>query len=556
MASVKSYTSVINRLFTEFYKLSTELQMLVCIVLWIYIAILMRLMYLGDGLPSDLEVGISFLILLVGLLVGPIIGFVTAFACIVVTSPAGMISPAESIDSSFWMRSVGFMLMAFTGGIVQRLIVWLNSELYAAQHQNAGTDLPNLRATVKYLENILKSGKLTNKDLDVLNVRLNNLDAIRQSAGQDTVNALLKSLAGQLQTKLGEGAYVSQLSGDELLGIHAGEGREIADVQKLVKDLLSKPITHDGEEYHLTASTGMYRNRGKDAGLSPQQLLDRAVKMAISAQNSNSAFRAAPQADSILNLGESYSSQQIQSAMESNEIVLFYEPRLNTRTGYFSALEAVVRWNHPRRGELMLDDFRAMLENEAAVQGFSAWILKLAFAAADEWASHNYKFRLAVNVSINDVVSAPVLAYALAESAKRDFHPGWLVIEVSEKALTRADTKSLQYLKQLQSQHISVVVSNYGGGGSTVQEMFQLSVDAVKFSAKLIDAALVNSDQRRELASMIKLVHSRGLITIADGVKTSNALRMLRTLTCEELQGTLLSRPLPSESIPWARVRI
>lgn len=555
MTPAKSYIGAVNRLFTEFYRLSTELQMLVCIVLWIYIAILMRLIHLGSGLPSDYELGIAFLVFLVGLLVGPIIASITALACIVLTSPVGIVSPAASADGPFWVRTAGLMLMALSGGILQRLLRWLNQELYAAQHQTAGTRLPNLTATLKHLEKVLKSGKLSNKDLDILNVRLSNLDNIRQSAGQDTVNELLKTLAQQLQSQLGEGAYVSQLSGDELLGIHAGEGRDISDVQKLIAELLDKPITLDGEQYHLKAATGMYRSKNQGSNLTPQQLLDQAVKMGISAQRSDVAFKAAPPADSILNLGESYSSLQVQSAMESNEIVLLYEPRLNTRTGYFSALEGVVRWKHPRRGELTLDEFKAMLDSESTVQGFCAWLLKLGFAAADEWASHGYKFRLALDVSINDVVYAPVLAYALSESSKRKYPPGWLAIEISEKALIKADAKCLQYLKQLQSLNTSVVVSQYGEGGSTVQDLFKLPVDAVKFSAELIERAQVNSDQRRQLASMIKLAHSRGLVTVASGVKNSTALRMLRTLACEELQGTLLSKALPNESIPWARVR-
>ncbi|GFZ77047.1 hypothetical protein GCM10011403_20110 [Pseudohongiella nitratireducens] len=257
MSAAKSYVASVNKLFTEFYKLSTELQILVCIVLWVYIAILMRLMYLGGGVPSDHTVMISFLILLVGLMVGPIIGSVTALVCVALINPAGII-PASvgAVDPNVWMRSIGFILMALLGGMLQRLVHWLNKELYAAQHLNVGTDLPNLRATVRHLEKILKSRNLTNKDLDVLNVRLNNLDTIRESAGQETVNQLLKTLAIELQKKLGDDAYVSQLSGDELLGVHAGEGRDVEAVQNLIKELLAKPITLDGEDYHLTASTG------------------------------------------------------------------------------------------------------------------------------------------------------------------------------------------------------------------------------------------------------------------------------------------------------------
>lgn len=556
MTRTRRYISMVNKAFSEFYRLSAELQILVCIVLWAYLAILMRLAWLDGGLPTDYGVWIGLILLLVGLVSGPIIATVTALVCAVLMSPGGVFANVESMDVAFWVRTTGLFAMALLGGMLQRLIKWLQTELYTAQHQVAGTDLPNATATIKYLEKVLKSGNLTDKDLDILNVRLNNLDSIRQSAGQDTVNQLVRTLAAQLQTRLGDGAYVSQLSGNELLGIQTGQGRNVADVQKLVAEILAKPIQLDGEEYQLTATTGLHRKRVQGSEVEPQTLLDNAVKMAIAAQQNNQDFKASPTVDAIHKLGERYTSLQIQSAMESQEICLFYEPRLNTRTGYFSALQGVVRWKHPRRGELILADFKAMLEEVSAIQGFCAWMLKLAFADADEWARQDLKFRVTVDVTINDVLSAPVLAYALAESTKRTYKPGWLAIEVSEKSLRTADAKSVQYLQQLQSNHVSVVVSNFGDGGSTVQDMFMMPVDAIKFSAKLIDAALVHSDQRRQLASMIKLIHSRGLVSVADGVKSSTGLRMLRTLACEELQGPLLSKALSKDAIPWARVRV
>ncbi|HDZ09077.1 EAL domain-containing protein [Pseudohongiella sp.] len=556
MARTRRYISMVNTAFGEFYRLSAELQILVCIVLWVYIAILMRLAFLGGGLPSDFGSWIALVIFLVGLVSGPIVATVTALVCAVLMSPGGVFAGIDNVGVAFWVRTTGLFVAGLSGGLLQRLIKWLQAELYAAQHQVAGTDLPNIKATIKHLEKVLKSGSLTDKDLDVLNVRLNNLDQIRQSAGQDTVNQLVRSLAEQLQTRLGAGAYVSQLSGNELLGIQAGQGREISDVQKLVKEVLATPIKLDGEEYSLTATTGLHRKRVQGREVEPQSLLDNAAKMAIAAHRSNEEFQASPTVDAIHNLGERYSSLQIQAAMENHEITLHYEPRLNTRTGYFSALQGVVRWKHPRRGELQLEDFKAMLEEVPAIQGFCAWMLKLAFTDAEEWAKKDLKFRVTVDVTINDVLSAPVLAYALAESIKRKYKPGWLAIEVSEKSLRNADAKTVQYLQRLQSHHVSVVVSNFGDGGSTVQDMFMMPVDGIKFSAKLIEAALVHSDQRRQLAAMVKLIHSRGLVSVADGVRNSAGLRMLRTLACEELQGPLLSKALPKESIPWARLRV
>lgn len=530
--------------------------MLACIVLWLYIAIVMRVMLINDGLPSDFEIWLATLIFLVGLLIGPLLASVTVLVCAVLMGPGGVYPGIVSADFDFWVRSTGLMALGLAGGTIQRIIAGLNQELDLLKYRTAGTNLPNLAATLEHLARILKKGRFQNKDLDVVNVRLGNLDSIRESAGQDTVDKLLTSLAGELQAGLGDGAYVSQLSGNELLGVQVGEGRELGQIHQLVKDLVATPINMDGAQYQLTAETGMHRSQVKANSMPPEQLIELAIKNALATKPDNVVSNASPLPNAGRDTGRSYSSLQIQTAMESAEIALLYEPRLNTRTGYFTALEGVVRWRHPRRGDLVLDDFKAMLDDESALKSFGAWLLKLGFADADAWNGHGYRFRLTLDVSINDVVSAQVLAYALNESSRRNFKPGWFGVEVSEKALIKADNKVLQYLRQLQSNQVSVVVSHYGEGGSTIQDMFMMPVDAVKFSPELIERALTNSDQRRQLGAMIKLIHSRGLVSIADGVRTSTALRMLRALACEELQGPLLSKALTSDAIPWTRIRV
>lgn len=556
MARRKQLISDFNQVFRDFYTMSAEVQILACVALWSVMAVLMRLMVLGGGLPSVHEPWLGFVVFLVGLFAGPAVAVVTAMVSSVLLSPVGVF--AETAGGGLqWLERVSLLLASgLTGGFLKRLILWLNEELYQAQHEVASTGLPNLKATLDYLEKALESGKLNKQAMDVLNVRLGNLDAIRESVGQEKVDRLLSKFADKLKLTLGEGAFVGQLSGNELFGIQQAGDRATGDVKKLVRDMMDQPIHLDGEDYTLNAASGLHRTSQKHNSSTPQQLLDEAAAAAIAAEKNEQDFQVtAESGDSVTDMGKLVSSRQIQSAMENDEVALLYIPRLSAKSGYFSSLEAVVCWQHPTRGQLWLSDFKAMLQEEPAVQGLSVWAAKLAFRDADQWLEKGYKFRMSLGITINEELGAPVLAYILKELERRAGKDHWLAVEVSEKALLKAETKCVNYLKHLQHRGVSVVVNNYGDGGATIQEIFRMPVDAVKLSVASIEKAMTHSDGKRELGGLIRMIHSRGLTSIAEGVQDKSSLLLLRELGVEELQGALLSKSLPPKDIPWGRIR-
>lgn len=557
MAKKKQFLGEANRLVNAFYRMSGELQVLACVAVWAHIAILLRLVHLGNGLPSIWEAWIGFLVLLIGLLVGPLVATVSALVCAALLSPAGLYAESAGDWGNFSVRVSLLLLAGLAGGFLKRLLVWLNEALYRAEHHVEGTELPNLKATLAHIEELLKSGPPEGEALDVLNVRLKNLDEIRRTAGQEKLDRVLNTFAGRIRDTLGEGAWVGQLADNELLGVQAAGGRETEEVQRLLNEVLERPVDVDGESFNLQASSGVYRS-DQDAGeVTPQQLLDEAARAVSQADSAGARHRGAAHNAYQEDLGQLVSSRQLQAAMENGEIALLYSPRLNSRSGYFSTLEAAICWRHPQRGTLYLDDFRPMLEEGAAIQGLALWAVRLGLADADEWLENGYRFRLALNITIDDHVSAPVLAYLLKALEQRDSSSGWLSIEVSEKALTRADDKSLQYLVHLQHKGVSVAVTGFSieGGGATVQDMLRLPVDTVKLSMKNVDKAAAYSDERRQLNALVRMIHARGLATVADEIRSRELLRVLRGLHVQELQGPVLSRPLAKEDIPWERIR-
>jgi EAL domain-containing protein (putative c-di-GMP-specific phosphodiesterase class I) len=243
--------------------------------------------------------------------------------------------------------------------------------------------------------------------------------------------------------------------------------------------------------------------------------------------------------------------------MENGEMTLQYIPRLNSRSGYFSTLEAVVCWQHPQRGALYLKTIRTMLEEESAIQGLALWALRMALATADDWLHDRHRVRLALNVTVGNTIPAPVLAYLLKELEKRDSSSGWLSIELDQNALRRADDKCLQYLVKLHQKGVSVVATGFSADGSNtkVQDLLRLPVDTVKLSMRNVDKATAYSDRRRRLNALVRMIHARGLATVAEDIRSRELLRVLRTLHVQELQGPVLSRPLAATEIPWDRIR-
>lgn len=558
MAKEKQFLGEANRLVNAFYRMSGELQVLACVAVWAHIAILLRLVHLGDGLPSVWEAWIGFLVLLVGLLSGPLVATISALVCAALLSPAGLFAESAGNWGAFSIRLSLLLLAALAGGFLKRLVVWLNEALYRAEHHVDGTELPNLKATLGHIEELLKSRPSGGEALDVLNVRLKNLDEIRSTAGQEKLDRVLSTFADRIRETLGEGAWVGQLADNELLGVQAAGGRETEEVQRLLNEVLDRPVDVDGESFSLQASSGVYRSDEEAGEVTPQRLLDEAARAVTQADSGASRHRRGTAHNTYQdNLGQLVSSRQLQAAMENGEIVLLYVPRLNSRSGYFSTLEATICWQHPQRGALYLDDFRPMLEEESAIQGLALWAVRLGLTDADEWLENGYRFHLALDVTLDDHISAPVLAYLLKELEQRDSSSGWLSIELSEKALTRADDKSLQYLVNLQRKGVSVAVTGFSieGGGATVQDMLRLPVDTVKLSMKKVDKAAAYSDERRQLNALVRMIHARGLATVAEEVRSRELLRVLRGLHVQELQGPVLSRPLEKADIPWGRIR-
>ncbi|MCA1767236.1 MAG: EAL domain-containing protein, partial [Idiomarina sp.] len=287
-----------------------------------------------------------------------------------------------------------------------------------------------------------------------------------------------------------------------------------------------------------------------------QKVFDEAQAHAFNALQKKQQFSFLEQSDdAIEQIEEVTFSRQFSQAMKNNDIQLYYQPRLNTNTGYFSVLEVSAKWVHPKRGGMNLEEFKPMIEEASLTQQFTSWMLQRTFKDLKMWHKQKVTVRVSVNITINDIVDPIVLNVLAHELQETKFPARDINIEVSERALMSLSDKSKRYLERLRSVGCNVIAAHFGEGRSTIQSLFVLPVDAVKLSEELVQKATSHSDKKRELASMVKMARARGLTTIATGINDRAKLLLLKQIGCEELQGSILSKSLKKADIPWARMR-
>jgi len=543
----------------NFTKMNAEKQVFIGFVLAIFIAAFIRVIEMTGGLPNLFEHLLYFPLVLTGLLLGPRIGALAGFMCGVLLSPfsfSDSLISSNEIAGGWLLRLVAFTFIATIAGIIARVVKELNGAEKNAKFKYHGTDLPNINALLEQLKTIGHSKDGAPDDLiDIFNFRLQNMEKIQQQVGTEKANELVKQMAIQLKKLLGDQVHVGQTSKNELVGVSADAEENTKELQDKIENFLEKPIVVDGVSYQMDSAAGVLRVKKEQLKEDPQRIFDEAQSHAYNAFQQKQQFSFLEQSDAIDQIEEMSFSRQFSEAMKNNDVQLYYQPRLNTNTGYFSVLEVTAKWVPPKRKNMSLDEFKPMIEEASLTQQFTSWMIQRTFKDLKVWQKQKVTVRISINITINDIVDPIVLNVLAHELQETKFPARNINIEVSERALMSLSDKSKRYLERLRSIGCNVIASHFGEGRSTIQSLFVLPVDAVKLSEELVQKATSHSDQKRELASMVKMARARGLTTIATGINDRAKLLLLKQIGCEELQGAILSKSLKKADIPWARIR-
>lgn len=244
--------------------------------------------------------------------------------------------------------------------------------------------------------------------------------------------------------------------------------------------------------------------------------------------------------------------EDLRRAIEKDELVLYFQPKISVKTGEIHSFEALVRWQHPILGMLSPVTFIPLAEKEGLIDALTHVVAQKALAEAGRWKKHGYDFGIAINVPADSIERLDLPEFIGATAAEMGVDPSRVMVEVTETQVLRDVAKSLETLTRLRLRRIGLSVDDFGTGYSSLEQLQRIPFVELKIDRSFVDGASTSRSSRAILESSVELAKKLGLSTVAEGVETKEDWAVLVELGCDLAQGYYISPPLPIETLfPW-----
>jgi diguanylate cyclase (GGDEF)-like protein/PAS domain S-box-containing protein len=419
---------------------------------------------------------------------------------------------------------------------------------YMAQH-DALTGLPNRSLCQERLQMAIDQASRSGQKVAVLFVDLDRFKNINDSLGHHVGDGLLRSIASRLLNAVRLGDTVARLGGDEFVVILNGIA-EVEEIGKIVDQrlisLVRKPHHVDGAELHISCSVGVavYPDDGGDI----DRLMRHADVAMYQAKNSgrdNLQFFTPELNERVLRRLQL--ENDLRHAVERNELVLYYQPRIDARTGALAGVESLVRWNHPLRGQIPPADFIPIAEEAGLIVGIGAWIMAEACRQHQLWRRAGIgPVPVSINLSALQLREPGLCATLEAALQKYAVDPAQIELELTESILMDKVDDTIAVLRNLTALGCAVSIDDFGSGYSSLSYLYRFPIDKLKIDRAFIQNMHSAPQNLAVTKAIIGLGHTLGLQVVAEGVEREADVELLRAAGCDELQGFYYSRALPA----------
>ncbi len=411
------------------------------------------------------------------------------------------------------------------------------------------TGLPNRALFSDRLQHAVARVRRQGGKVAVLFVDLDNFKIVNDSLGHDAGDELLVGVAGRLRASLRTGDTAARLGGDEfaLLLEDLEDVGEATRVAERIADKLRVPFALDDRETFVTASIGVAL--GATTERSEDLLRDADLAMYRAKQSGKARYALFEEAMSARALERLELSNDLHRALEQVEFAVHYQPKVSLATGRTVGFEALVRWEHPERGEVLPDRFVPLAEETSLIASIGQWVLREACRQTKGWLRRypsDPPLIVCVNLSARQLRDPNLYGVVDQILEETRLEPSSLGLEITESVAMEDAPATAVALKGLHALGVRVIMDDFGTGYSSLSYLEKFPVDYVKIDRSFVGELEEESGARELVKGMIDLVHALGLEAIAEGVETAGQLERLRELGCDMAQGHYFSRPLPS----------
>ena len=410
------------------------------------------------------------------------------------------------------------------------------------------TGLPNRKHFLTVLEKSLANGATPPATL--LFIGLEDFQDVNDFLGHALGNALLRGVADRLTTIAGPRAVVARLTGVEfalLMPDITSTDDASVFAERLIHNLQRDAIPVGSTfEVDVNASVGI--TRVPDDGDEPAQLMrnaDLALSRARASRSRRYHFFQPEMDEAAKRLG--LIKLELRHALEREELEVFYQPKIDMRSGLITGMEALLRWRHPEHGMIPPGQFIPVAERTGLIAPISDWMMRESCRQTRAWNDSGIAdLRLAVNLSTVQFRRQSVIGTITGILEDTGFDPEKLEVEVTESVLLGDDEVVTETFSWLKAIGIPIAIDDFGTGYSSLSYLMRFAADTVKIDASFIKNLHDNPDGATITRAIISLAHSLKMKVVAEGIELPQHLAFLTGENCDIGQGYLFSRPVPA----------
>ncbi len=420
---------------------------------------------------------------------------------------------------------------------------------YLASHDGL-TGLPNRTLFSETLNLAIRQASRYSYEFAVLFIDLDRFKNINDTLGHDAGDKLLQEMALRLNQTLRDTDVVARLGGDEFVVLlpqldHPNDSCAI--IARKLLSVLNRPITLQGQECRVTASIGI--SQYPVDGLDDHTLMRNAdIAMYRAKEEGKNNFQFFSEGIRTQSLERLALETSLRRALERNEFLLHYQPKLDLRTGEITGVEALLRWQHPELGMVSPAQFIPLAEETGLIVPIGRWVMQTACAQSQAWQSPDRApLCMAVNLSARQFTDDDLLGDIAGALSASGLAPHLLELELTESMMMQNHDRASSILKAIKSMGVRLALDDFGVGYSSLAHIKNFPIDTLKVDRSFVRDLPQNSEDRAITQAIIAMGKTLNLTIVAEGVETLEQECFLREHACDESQGFYFSRPIPAD---------
>ncbi len=433
---------------------------------------------------------------------------------------------------------------------LERRVIIRTSELATAneelEHQalhDSLTDLPNRVLLLDHLNQAILSSQRNKTKLALFMIDLDRFKEINDTLGHHYGDIILQQVAMRMREALHQSCTVARLGGDEFaILLPAIEGRkEPANTATAIIHAIDQPFLLEEQAFHVGASIGiaLFPEHGSDTST----LMRHADIAMYVTKNNNGDYTFYDPSHDQHSRDRLALTTELRHAIDNDELRLYYQPKIDFKTGNVAEVEALVRWQHPRFGLMTPDHFIALSEHTGLIRPLTLWVIREALSTCHQWHKMGHKLKVAVNLSTHNLHDPQLTKHIQQACNERGIETSYLVLEITESAVMSDPISAMKVLGELSAMGINLSIDDFGTGYSSLAYLKQLPMDEIKIDKSFVMDMINDKDDYIIVRSTIDLAHNMGRKVIAEGVESPEIWNALDKLGCDMAQGNYISMP-------------